>query len=420
MATDEDTRTGHPLTCAVRALRGQVGDLLERPLFTLGEADAGATLVELTALAAQVAALELQVAAHAETVGVGTESGAASAGVWWAVATNQDKGAAIGKTRLGQDLSDRWTRAGTALAAGEVTVDQARVIVNALNDLPAADLDAQVLLDAEIALVDLAADHSPRELRILGARILTVVAPEIGEEHDRKRLEAAEATAAMKRRLTLSRDGHGSVHGRFTIPEAQSAILEKALDALTAPKHVNATDGAGTWVKGRPSAEKQGEAFCELLETLPTEKLPQVAGMNASIVVLIDLETLTSGVGAAMLETGQPITAAQARRWACEAQIIPAVLGGKSQPMDLGLGKRLFDHYQRIALILRDKGCTAIGCDAPASRCHAHHDDPWSQGGRTDLANGRLLCSHHHARVHDPAYAATIGADNQVTFHRRR
>ena len=32
------------------------------------------------------------------------------------------------------------------------------------------------------------------------------------------------------------------------------------------------------------------------------------------------------------------------------------------------------------------------------------HDILWSQGGPTDLANGRLLCPYHHGRAHSPAY----------------
>jgi hypothetical protein len=113
------------------------------------------------------------------------------------------------------------------------------------------------------------------------------------------------------------------------------------------------------------------------------------------------------------------ITAAQARRLACQAGIIPMVLGGDSVPLDLGRRARLHNRYQRLALAHRDHGCTAEACDRPPAWCEAHHDTPWHHGGPTDLTHGRLLCAHHHRRVHDPAYTTTRLADGSIRFHRR-
>ena len=41
----------------------------------------------------------------------------------------------------------------------------------------------------------------------------------------------------------------------------------------------------------------------------------------------------------ALLDTGDPITAGQARKLACEAGIIPVVLGGDSEILDVGRKK---------------------------------------------------------------------------------
>ena len=90
----------------------------------------------------------------------------------------------------------------------------------------------------------------------------------------------------------------------------------------------------------------------------------------------------------ALLDTGDRITADQARKLACEAGIIPMVLGGKSKILDLGRSKRLYDLYQRIAIRHRDQHCTTHGCDWPAAMCHVHHNTPWSRGGNTDIADG--------------------------------
>ena len=108
------------------------------------------------------------------------------------------------------------------------------------------------------------------------------------------------------------------------------------------------------------------------------------------------------------------------RRLACNARILPAVLGGRSELLDLGRARRLFSPAQRRALALRDGGCRAEGCDIPAAWTEAHHLRPWSRGGRTDLADGVLLCSFHHHRAHDARYDLRRTPGGDVRFHRRR
>ena len=167
---------------------------------------------------------------------------------------------------------------------------------------------------------------------------------------------------------------------------------------------------------------RQGLGLCQLLETIPGDWLPAAGGASATVVVTMTLEQLTAALDAAGvcdLDTGAQITAAQARRLACTAGIIPAVLGGASQVLDLGRRRRFHTPSQRLAMTLRDHGCTAAGCDRPASMCHAHHDVPWSTGGPTSIDNGRLLCGHHHRRVHAPLYETRPAPHRRISFHRR-
>lgn len=423
MATEEDTTTGHPVPAGLRALSASVTALAERPLFALDAATTRETVIALAELESKVTSLKYAVLAHAEEVKVGADTGCTSTGVWAANATRSRKNVTAAQVRLATALSERWHKVRDALASGAMNPDQVRVVVTVLEELP-DDLDAALLVQAEQALVGYAAEFDPTELQKLGAHILTLIAPEVGEELDRKRLEEAERKAAQKRRLTLSFDGHGSAHGRFTVPDAQGHMLEKLLLGFAAPGHVNCTpdpdtETKRTWTKGRPSAQKLGEAFCELIENYPRRNAPTMGGTSATIVVATLFQDLKDGVGTATLDTGGEISIAQVRRLACEAEIIPVVLGGNSEILDLGDGQRLYSTPQRTAMALRDKHCTARGCDWPPGLCHAHHDKEFSKGGRTDLKDGRLLCPHHHARAHDPAYEMTIHADNKVTFHRR-
>ena len=178
----------------------------------------------------------------------------------------------------------------------------------------------------------------------------------------------------------MTDDGHGKTYLRGTLPTAQAAMLKKMLHALSAPKHLTATEG--TSVESRPGPERMGRAFCELIERYPADKLPQAGGVNATVVVTLSYESLVGQIEqAGILDTGERISPGQARRLACDAGIIPAVLGGNSDVLDLGRKRRFHTKAQRLALAIRDGGCTADGCDWPPGMCHAHHEKLWSQGG---------------------------------------
>ena len=150
-----------------------------------------------------------------------------------------------------------------------------------------------------------------------------------------------------------------------------------------------------------------GAAFVSLLEHLDPKRLPIHGGDATTVVVTIDHATLADQVGSSGVAfvDDVPISAAAVRRLACTANIIPAVLGGKSEILDLGRSRRLFSRAQRKALRLKHKRCRARGCRVKAAWTEAHHlRRPWSQGGSTDLDDGTLLCCFHHHRAHDPRY----------------
>jgi hypothetical protein len=305
---------------------------------------------------------------------------------------------------------------------------RARVIVQAVEAIPTKvrtpdgevrAVDRALRQKARDHLLVAATEHDAKALRRLGKRILDVVAPELGEAQEAAALAAEEARAHAAAELFLIDDGAGRCHGRFTVPSHVGAMLRRHLLALANPaRHTEEElkDVTGEW---KPLHRRLGEALIEYVERYPADRTPQTAGVNATIVVTMRLEQLLGENTTALLDDGTRMSAGQARRLACEAGIIPVVLGSKSQPLDLGRAARLHTKAQRMALGLRDGGCTAKGCETTASGCHAHHDHPWSRRGPTDLANGRLLCPRHHRLAHDAAYAMTVHSDNQVTFTRR-
>ncbi|WP_425553417.1 DUF222 domain-containing protein [Kribbella hippodromi] len=123
-------------------------------------------------------------------------------------------------------------------------------------------------------------------------------------------------------------------------------------------------------------------------------------GAKANITVTIDLADLKSATANAIGHPvyGDPLSAATIRRLACDANIIPIVLGSNSEPLDVGRQVRLVTKAMRRALNTRDRGC--VICAAPPVMCDAHHIKPWLEGGPTALTNLALLCRPHHTALH--------------------
>ncbi len=163
-----------------------------------------------------------------------------------------------------------------------------------------------------------------------------------------------------------------------------------------------------------------GEAFCELIETYPRDTAPKLGRIDGTFLVTFPLDSMLTGLGTATLDDGTPIS----RRPGDPVGVRGA---GSSPSSSVGRARSCTRAGPGGATPQpRPTRCTPATKAAPRGAatgrqglCHAHHDIPYSQGGNTDIDDGRLLCPHHHARAHDPAYAMTVHADNKVTFHRR-
>ena len=96
-----------------------------------------------------------------------------------------------------------------------------------------------------------------------------------------------------------------------------------------------------------------------------------------------------------------PISIETIERYLCESGSVPIRFGLDGQTLDVGREQRTFTTRQRVALAARDGGCRISNCDCPPSWTEAHHITPWSEGGRTDIADGILLCRFHHMMIHN-------------------
>ncbi|GMA30566.1 HNH endonuclease signature motif containing protein [Litorihabitans aurantiacus] len=116
-------------------------------------------------------------------------------------------------------------------------------------------------------------------------------------------------------------------------------------------------------------------------------------------------ESRTARTGRGSLPHAGPVAVRSLRRLACDADLIPVVLGTAGDVVDVGRAHRLVPASMRRALIARDSGCIFPGCTIPATWTEAHHITPWSHGGPTSTANTTLLCPAHHHAVHQGRWA---------------
>lgn len=411
----------HPVLSCVETIDRALKDVRDVQPHFMTVPDKAEALVALARLGDQVAALRMRILATADDVAA--EHAARDTAAWLTTTTRSDRRANRTEQDLAKALDVRWTQVAAAVGDGRVNLSQARVIVHALDDLPETDIPAEVLADAEAHLVELAQAYGPEQLAVLGRKILEVVAPDTYEAQEAKKLEQEEQRAWEQTSYTSKKLGDGSTRISVKIPDAAAVRLRGYLEAFTSPRHdAMAGDHLSGLGEGDriPTKRKLGQAFCSFLEAADPDRVPLQGGDATTVLVTTTLDALRDGLAAAGVSDTDRISAAEARRLACTAKIIPAVLGGNSEVLDLGRTRRLFTPAQRKALQVRDRSCRAEGCTIPAAWTEAHHLKAWSRGGSTDLDNAVLLCNWHHHRAHDARYHHDQLPNGDVRFHRRR
>ena len=438
-----------------------VDALATRPVLPAGDATLIRRLEAVHRAIRRLSGVELALVREIDAAGVAARAGAPSTAVWLTLRLMLTPGAARRTVALAAGVDAAPPVVGSALAAGEVGVDQARAIVGALADLP-PEVGREVVDKAAVALVGYADHFPPPQLARLGSQILWHVAPAEAEEADRLALARSEERAAHDRYLSFTPDGPSSVrvHGRLGLEAA--AVVHAALDPLCNPAARAVTraatvrgapadfgDGVSTvpptgvadvrrtgragvvaaaLTRGaggdreaddRTAGQRRADALVEVCRmVLAGGRLPDNGGDRPQVVVTVPFDPLRRAFGTGVIDTGDRLSADAARRLACDARILPAVLDGAGQPLDLGRERRLFTGPLRRALVLRDGGCAFPGCDRPPRWCDGHHVIHWADGGPTSLANAVLLCGHHHRLIHDAraGWTVHIGAGGRPAF----
>lgn len=327
----------------------------------------------------------------------------------------------------------RWARLRLLVATQQITVGNAAQIIDFhTRNQPVADPD-----DLHTALGDLTAQAPqlrPEELACLARHHTEQIRPPHDDhDDDRRDQKRRDARGLWFTHPTAT----GMVGMRATLDPEAAAILKAAIDPLAAPDPVHDEACRTVARDSRAPARRRLDALLAIVQrgVASAGHLPTTD--KAKIVVLIDHDALlhdldddqasgrgrggtgrggATGRGSGTTLTGDVLSPGVVRRMACDAEIIPVVLGGHSEPLDVGRSRRLFTRAQRLALITRDKGCSYPDCTVPATWCDAHHVVHWRHGGPTDLTNAALLCPRHHTTVHERDLTATVTALG-VTWH---
>jgi hypothetical protein len=200
--------------------------------------------------------------------------------------------------------------------------------------------------------------------------------------------DLAAAASVSKRKLE-----NGLTRWVLELDPLTNGFFETALDANTSIRRFRIVDSDQAIPDAveddhRPLQRRRVDGVRVIAERVLKADDGRQAGTAVTLLVTMTEEALRTGLGVAALPGCMAISASTARMLAAEAEIIPVVLGGRSQPLDLGTSRRFFTEAQRRAMIARDGGgCTGPCCDAPSSWCDAAHIRPAGYGP-TSIDNG--------------------------------
>ena len=375
----------------------------------------------------------VSVAGRLEKTDAAAEAGWASGKDFLTHLTGGRKGAGAGLLRVAgrtADLPVVWE----AFAVGDLSLAQAGVIGDRIATLPQLPELRERAPEQMVALAT-GEGRDATDLDRAFAGIVADLDPDgtiLATDLDRER---AERGAHHARHLSLTPDGLGGVRikGYATIEDVElvkATLMPLAAPVTTEPGACGGDPAAfgvrdpqgrrtdpgcptpGCAHTGRDVRDAGARLWDALVEACrrlqATDQLPTAHGTTARITVAVDYDTLTAGLGEGLLGTGESISAQAARRLACDAEIIPTVLGSQSQLLDIGRSERLVTTPLWLALVQRDRHCAFPGCERLPLACDAHHIDHWADGGTTSLDNLILLCRRHHTITHHSPWTVTI------------
>jgi hypothetical protein len=390
-------------TCVSAATSFLTG--LSERVVAVGNTELGPFFGQLDDLSRQLEAARVALLGQALSRGVVAGSDCPSATSWvirWAPSYRAGGAAQLVKVTQAT-LAVRNAGLAAAVLGARVGVRNAAVALAEMDKLRPRLRD-EALEAVWQGFIQIATDHGPEQIRQLRERLIATYGrdKEFQRRHDQ-----------LKHGVALSQpmDDDGMATYRLRLDPEGREVLEAMLGPLSAPRPTPSCPDL------RSSDQRRADALVQICRRAAAAGGAAPATTKAAVYVTVDFWDLQRRTGAGTtLATGQLLAPETIRRIACDATIIPAVLGAGSEVLDVGRARRLFAPGLLHAMWLRDRGCTIPGCGAPPFWADAHHLVHWVDGGPTSLTNAALLCGRHHTIAHQRGWTATA-TTSEVTWH---
>jgi uncharacterized protein DUF222/HNH endonuclease len=411
------TTTPHTTADAAVAAAAAAGTPVgPQPVVSCSDAELVAEITEIERTIRAARMRQLQLIAEAEHRGLFTSRGARSMPAWLQGLLNIDPRDAKTRVRVARDVLQPTSEHGEpplatelpatarALAAGEIGVEHARVISDCVHGLPeATQRDTAGTVDAVLA--GHARRVAPRELVKLAEQIKYTLDKDGAYQEEENQYESRELHYGS------GRDGMLVIKAR--LDRETGAKFVEALRPLSAPRPENNGEK-----DPRTAGQRHADGLAAMVDlVLDSDQMPRTGGQRPHLTVTINFDDLKqrllnkesmSGVPGVLDATGHSLTPENIRRIACDADVLPMVLGSDSLPLDVGTSQRTAPTHIRAALLQRDGVCAFPRCDRPPGTPQAHHIRHWIDGGTTELSNMVMLCGHHHRVIHSQGWDITM------------
>ena len=284
-----------------------------------------------------------------------------------------------------------------AAEVGVLTRQHLNVIDKTLAEAPIGDRDrveAQLLADAP--------QFEGKKFQSLAARILLLLDQDGTAPDDRELVHP-------KREFHYDTRRDGSVMFRGFIDPEAGAKLAALMGPLAKPK---------SGKDHRTTAERQGDAFAEIIELASTsDDLPEHGGERPHLALTMSFEDFVEMKKPAEVEGEGLLDPESAQRIACDSKVMRVVLNADNEILNIGRSSRTIPNRIRRVLIQRDKGCAFPGCGTRPRQCHGHHVEHWAKGGETGVENLVLLCGFHHRVIHHGDWTVAMKRGRPVFTH---
>ena len=374
--------------------------------------DTHAAMAAAGDLVTRAQAVHTALAAHFTALGAFRADGATDTAAWLR-ANSRLSGRSAKQSADAARAMTSLPDVGDAIRRGTASVEHAALLAPLADAVAAGAVDTSLV----VPLVAAAAHDTPDVFR------QRVRAAELAARADGGNAQAVRQRDNSNVRIFDGDDAMRVI--RAELDPERHAIVCNSIDAIVdehwRTRHPDTT--------GRPPTRElpklRADALVDMARRSITRPSPTSRGTSQrgepQVVVHLDHRSLVEGIlrrdSVCHLDDGTPIPAETARRIACDAAIIPVVLGGPTRPLDVGRASRLATPAQRVALRARSTTCEFAGCTIPAAWAKAHHLRWWEHGGRTDLDNMCLVCERHHHLVHEGGWA--FERVDGITYTRR-